>query len=238
MALQASQVGSGTFLQPERGRPRVCLRRGAAVDDGRLLPPRERWRPPCDPGNRSRLSCVRHCNIEQVTFSNRLRCCKRMLGGADLSHGSAIGPCPYPSSRRLYLQGGHTGYHARSTPSYKLLSEYNLLLTHRLTSYLICSTHRLPCIAMPRIDMPRLGSTCRLHIFLYHVTYITISDGPASHVYNCHVTHITTRDGTGTPRIHFPSFMTPSTQYLSSQFKYSRVIFQITLDESLIDTSL
>jgi hypothetical protein len=61
---------------------------------------------------------------------------------------------------------------------------------------------------------------------------------PARHVSNCHVTHITTHDGTGTPRIHFSSLITPSMQYLSSQFKYSRVIFQITLDESLIDTSL
>jgi hypothetical protein len=63
---------------------------------------------------------------------------------------------------------------------------------------------------------------------------------PARHVSNCHVTHIITHDGTGTPSIHFPSLITPSTQYfyVSSQFKYSRVIFQITLDESLIDISL
>jgi hypothetical protein len=61
---------------------------------------------------------------------------------------------------------------------------------------------------------------------------------PLRHVSNYHVTHITTHDGTGPPRIHFPSLITPSTHYLSSQFKYSCVIFQITLDEPLIDTSL
>jgi hypothetical protein len=103
---------------------------------------------------------------------------------------------------------------------------------------MIGSTYRLPCIAMPRIDMPRLDSTCRFHVLHFHVTYITIRDGPARHVSDCHVTRITTRDGTGTTHIHFPLLITPSTQYLSSQFKYSRVMFQITLDESLIDTSL
>jgi hypothetical protein len=91
---------------------------------------------------------------------------------------------------------------------------------------------------MPLIDMPRLGSTFRFRMFHCYVTYITIRDETACHVSNWHVTTITTRDGTGTLRIHFPSLTTPSTQYISSQFIYSRVIFQITLDESFIDTSL
>jgi hypothetical protein len=102
----------------------------------------------------------------------------------------------------------------------------------------IGSTYQLPCIDMPRIYMPRLECTCRFHIFHFHVTYITICDGPARHVSNCHVTHITIRDGNGTPSIHFPSLITQITQFLSSQFKYSRVIFQITLHEPLIDTPL
>jgi hypothetical protein len=37
---------------------------------------------------------------------------------------------------------------------------------------------------------------------------------PARLVPKFHVTHIKTHDGTGTPRIHFPSLITPSTQYL------------------------
>jgi hypothetical protein len=69
------------------------------------------------------------------------------------------------------------------------------------------------------------------HVSNCRVTYITIRDGhatypmamsptaqhmmaPARHVSNGHVTHSTTHDGTGTPRIYFPSLITPSTQYL------------------------
>jgi hypothetical protein len=65
-----------------------------------------------------------------------------------------------------------------------------------------------------RIDIPRLGSTFRFHTSHCHVTYIKMCDAPACHVSNCHVTHITTRDGNDTPRISFPSLITPSTQYL------------------------
>jgi hypothetical protein len=79
---------------------------------------------------------------------------------------------------------------------------------------LICSTYRLPCIDFARIDIPHLGSTFRFHTSHCHVTYVTIRGGPARHVSNCHFTHITTRDGSGTPRISFPSLITPSTQYL------------------------
>jgi hypothetical protein len=101
-----------------------------------------------------------------------------------------------------------------------------------VTQGVIGSTYRLPCIDMPRIDIPRLGSTFRFHISHCHVTYITMCDGPARHVSNCHVTyiticdgparhvsichvtHITTCDGNGTPRILFPALITPNTQYL------------------------
>jgi hypothetical protein len=94
---------------------------------------------------------------------------------------------------------------------------------------MIGSSFRLPCIDMPRIDMPRidmpridmprLGSTCRFHIFHCHLTYITLRAGP-------HTTYPLTIT-------HYTEHAIPS-----SQFKYSRVIFQNTLDEALIDTSL
>jgi hypothetical protein len=55
----------------------------------------------------------------------------------------------------------------------------------------IGSTSRLPCNDMPRIDMPRLGSTCRFHISICHI-------------FHFHVTNIKIRNGPVTPRLRYP----------------------------------
>jgi hypothetical protein len=108
----------------------------------------------------------------------------------------------------------------------------------------IGSTYQWPCIDRPCIDMPRLGSTSRGHISICHV-------------FHCHVNYITIRDGTITPRIPLPCH--PHPQYVMApsrhvfhcyhslhrarktschKFTHSRVIFQITLGDSVIDASL
>jgi hypothetical protein len=99
-------------------------------------------------------------------------------------------------------------------------------------------------LSWPYIDMPRLGSTSHGHISICHV-------------FHCRVTHITIRGGTITPRIPLPCH--PHPQYVMApsrhvfhcyhslhrarktschKFTHSRVIFQITLGDSVIDASL
>jgi hypothetical protein len=98
----------------------------------------------------------------------------------------------------------------------------------------------------------------RFHIFHCHVTYITMCDAPhaaypiamsptSQYVMAPHATYSiamspTSRQVMETARhvstSHHSLHRARNTCDLWSQFKYSRVIFQITLDEPLIDTSL
>jgi hypothetical protein len=108
VALQATQVGSDIILQSQSSRPGVRMRRGAAMDDGRLLPSRQRRGRASDSAKRSNLPCVRHYNSLEVSSSDRLYCCKRMSGVADVSYGSAAGSRPFSSARRLNVKGRHS----------------------------------------------------------------------------------------------------------------------------------
>jgi hypothetical protein len=111
---------------------------------------------------------------------------------------------------------------------------------YRFPRGLIGSTYRLPYIDMPRIDVPRLGSTfvstysiamspTSQYVMAPHTTY-PIAMSPTSQHVMATARHVST--------FHHSLHRACNTCDLSSQFKYSRAIFQILLDEPLIDTSL
>jgi hypothetical protein len=78
LASKAAPVGACSFVQLQSERPGVRIRRGAAMDDGRVLPPRERFVFARVKPARSSLSRFRHYNSLEATSSDRLHCCKRM----------------------------------------------------------------------------------------------------------------------------------------------------------------
>jgi hypothetical protein len=105
---------------------------------------------------------------------------------------------------------------------------------------MIGSTVRLPCVDMPCIDIPRLGSTV--------VSTYSIAMSPTSqcvmppHATNPIAMSPTSQHVMATARhvstSHHSIQRARNTCDFSSQFKYSPVIFQITLDGPLIDISL
>jgi hypothetical protein len=106
---QAAKVGPDPVVQSQSGRPGVRMRRGAAVDEGSILPPLESKGYFGHKAARPRFSGLRYQSSLQEPFSHRLHCGKRMFGGSHLSHGRAIGLSALSSSRRLPVRGGHSG---------------------------------------------------------------------------------------------------------------------------------
>jgi hypothetical protein len=105
---QAATIGPDPVLQSQSGRPRVRMRRTAAVDEGRLLPFDYRL----NIGHkaaRSFLSGFLYHGGSKEPPRHRLKCDKRMFGRSYFSHRPAIRPSFISSAVRLPVQGGHSG---------------------------------------------------------------------------------------------------------------------------------
>jgi hypothetical protein len=105
VALHASLFGPNYLIQSQSGRPGVRMRRGEAMDDVRLLPPRKRRGCIIYSPKWTCLPCVRYHYRFQAKISYRLHCGKRMHGVAHLSNGSALRPRACPAPRELHAQG-------------------------------------------------------------------------------------------------------------------------------------